>query len=142
MSEEANKDSSESTNNSKEVVAEEAATQKQENKKVDILDELIERKIVSQDQVEVALKEQKNNGKREDISSILVRMGFISDKTLSEILNADTDAKNIDLKSLIIDQNLVRKIPKGFAMQNKVVAVGLIDNTVTVATTDIFNIVV
>ena len=142
MSEEANKDSSESTNNSKEVVAEEAVTQKQENKKVDILDELIERKIVSQDQVEVALKEQKNNGKREDISSILVRMGFISDKTLSEILNADTDAKNIDLKSLIIDQNLVRKIPKGFAMQNKVVAVGLIDNTVTVATTDIFNIVV
>ncbi len=142
MSEETNKDSSESTNNSKEVVAEEAVTQKQENKKVDILDELIERKIVSQDQVEVALKEQKNNGKREDISSILVRMGFISDKTLSEILNADTDAKNIDLKSLIIDQNLVRKIPKGFAMQNKVVAVGLIDNTVTVATTDIFNIVV
>lgn len=142
MSEEANKDSSKSTNNSKEVVAEEAVTQKQENKKVDILDELIERKIVSQDQVEVALKEQKNNGKREDISSILVRMGFISDKTLSEILNADTDAKNIDLKSLIIDQNLVRKIPKGFAMQNKVVAVGLIDNTVTVATTDIFNIVV
>lgn len=139
MSEEASKDSSESTNN-KEVVAD--ATQKQENKKVDILDELIERKIVSQDQVEVALKEQKNNGKREDISSILVRMGFISDKTLSEILNADTDAKNIDLKSLIIDQNLVRKIPKGFAMQNKVVAVGLIDNTVTVATTDIFNIVV
>lgn len=139
MSEEASKDSSESTNN-KEVVAD--VTQKQENKKVDILDELIERKIVSQDQVEVALKEQKNNGKREDISSILVRMGFISDKTLSEILNADTDAKNIDLKSLIIDQNLVRKIPKGFAMQNKVVAVGLIDNTVTVATTDIFNIVV
>lgn len=139
MSEEASKDSSESTND-KEVVAD--VTQKQENKKVDILDELIERKIVSQDQVEVALKEQKNNGKREDISSILVRMGFISDKTLSEILNADTDAKNIDLKSLIIDQNLVRKIPKGFAMQNKVVAVGLIDNTVTVATTDIFNIVV
>ena len=109
---------------------------------VNILDELINRKIVSKDQIEVALKEQKNTGNREDIASIMVRMGFISDKTLSEILNANTDAKNIDLKSLIIDQNLVRKIPKGFAMQNKVVAVGLIKDTVTVATTDIFNIVV
>ena len=126
----------------KQVKKQDVKQEKQDSKKVDIIDELIEKKIVSRDQIEVALKEQKDNAKREDISSILVRMGFISDKTLSEILNADTDAKNIDLKSLIIDQNLVRKIPKGFAMQNKVVAVGLIDNTVTVATTDIFNIVV
>ena len=109
---------------------------------VDILQELINRKIVSKDQIEVAIREQKNIGKMEDIPSIMVRMGFISDKTLSEILNANTDAKNIDLKSLIIDQDLVRKIPKGFAMQNKVVAVGLFQDTVTVATTDIFNIVV
>ena len=113
-----------------------------DKKKINIIDELIKKQIISKDQVEVALKEQKDNGNREDIAAILVRMGFISDKTLSEILNANTDLKNLDLKSLIIDQNLVRKIPKGFATQNRVIAIGITKQVVTVATTDIFNIVV
>lgn len=120
-------------------IKQEDGTKKQ---KVNIIDELIKKQIISKDQVEVALKEQKNTGNKEDIASILVRMGFISDKTLSEILNANTDVKNLDLRSLIIDQNLVRKIPKGFALQNKVIAVGLVKQTVTVAATDIFNIIV
>ena len=110
--------------------------------KINIIDELIKKQIISKDQVEVALKEQKNTGNKEDIAKILVRMGFISDKTLSEILNANTNVKNLDLKSLIIDQNLVRKIPKGFAIQNKVISVGLVKKTVIVATTDIFDIIV
>ena len=110
--------------------------------KINIIDELIKKQIISNDQVEVALKEQKNTGNKEDIAKILVRMGFISDKTLSEILNANTNVKNLDLKSLIIDQNLVRKIPKGFAIQNKVISVGLVKKTVIVATTDIFDIIV
>ena len=110
--------------------------------KINIIDELIKKQIISNDQVEVALKEQKNTGNKEDIAKILVRMGFISDKTLSEILNANTNVKTLDLKSLILDQNLVRKIPKGFAIQNKVISVGLVKKTVIVATTDIFDIIV
>ncbi|MBR2141154.1 MAG: type II/IV secretion system protein [Rickettsiales bacterium] len=112
------------------------------SKNINILDELVKKQIISKDQIEVAVRERKRNDNNEDITSILVRMGFISDKTLSEILNANSDVKNFDLKSLIIDQKLVRKIPKGFATQNKVIAVGLVKQTVTVATTDIFNIIV
>lgn len=112
-------------------------------KNINIVDELLKRQMISKDQVEVALKEQKDGKNIEDISAILVRMGFISDKTLSEILNANTDVKNFDLKSLIIDQTLVRKIPKGFAIQNKVIAIGSsVKHMVTVATTDVFNIII
>jgi type II secretory ATPase GspE/PulE/Tfp pilus assembly ATPase PilB-like protein len=114
----------------------------EESKKTNIVDELIKRHMISNDQLEVALREQKSGGNKENIASILVRMGFISDKALSEILNANTDVKDLDLKSLIIDQKLVRKIPKGFATQNKVIAVGLANQIVTVAITDIFNIIV
>lgn len=112
------------------------------NDKINIIDELIKKQIISKDQVEVALKEQKDGSNKEDIARILVRMGFISDKTLSEILNANTDVKDLDLKSLIIDQKLVKKIPKGFAIQNKVIVVGAAKQTITIATTDIFNIII
>lgn len=115
---------------------------KESKHKIDVVEELIKKQIVSKDQIEVALREQKNSSENDDLASILVRMGFVSDKTLSEILNANTDVKDFDLKSIIVDQKLVRKIPKGFAIQNKVVAVGMVKQTVTVATTDIFNIVV
>lgn len=135
-----NKEEVNKKNVEKEAVVD--GSQKVSKKKVDIIDELLKKQIISKDQVEVALKEQKNDNKNEDIASILVRMGFISDKTLSEILNANTDVKDLDLKSLIIDQNLVRKIPKGFAIQNKVIAVGIVKQTITVATVDIFNIIV
>lgn len=113
-----------------------------ENKKVNVIDELLKKQIISKDQLNVAIKEQKNNGNREDVASILVRMGFISDKAISEIINASSDVKDFDLKSLILDQKLVRKIPKGFATQNKVIAVDEINHTVMIATTDVFNIII
>lgn len=141
-----------STNDNKTEEEEDTSDDNQQNdnnskdnnsKNINIVDELLKRQMISKDQVEVALKEQKDGKNTEDISAILVRMGFISDKTLSEILNANTDVKNFDLKSLIIDQTLVRKIPKGFAIQNKVIAIGSsVRHVVTVATTDVFNIII
>jgi type II secretory ATPase GspE/PulE/Tfp pilus assembly ATPase PilB-like protein len=107
-----------------------------------VVDKLIKGCIVSKDQMEVAFKEQRIGGNKEDITKILVRMGFISDKTLADVLNVNAEVKDLDLKSLILDQKLVRKIPKGFAMQNKVIAVGISKQTVTIASTDVFNIVV
>ena len=93
-------------NKTKEIVEDQKITKKEniqeikqedgtKKQKVNIIDELIKKQIISKDQVEVALKEQKNTGNKEDIASILVRMGFISDKTLSEILNANTDTPKL-----------------------------------------------
>ncbi|MDR0571345.1 MAG: GspE/PulE family protein [Rickettsiales bacterium] len=110
--------------------------------KTDILQELLKRRLISDDQIDIVLKEQKDSGTSDDIGVLLVRMGFLSDKTLSEILNADNSAKDIDLKSILIDQNLVKKIPKGFAMQNKVVTADISSKTIVVAISDVFNIVV
>lgn len=113
-----------------------------EEQKVDVIEELLKRKLITEDQVVVAQKELKNRKSNDDIGVMLVKMGFLSDKTLSEILNANNNAKNIDLKTIIIDQNLVKKIPKGFAMQNKVITADVVGQTVIVAMTDVFNIVV
>jgi type II secretory ATPase GspE/PulE/Tfp pilus assembly ATPase PilB-like protein len=111
--------------------------------RVDILKRLLDKKLVSNDQINVALKEQRDSKTTNDIGTILVKMGFLSDKTLSEILNEDNDnARDLDLKTILIDQTLVKKIPKSFALQNKVVAADISNKTIIVAATDVFNIII
>jgi type II secretory ATPase GspE/PulE/Tfp pilus assembly ATPase PilB-like protein len=68
-------------------------------------------------------------------------MGFITEGTLGEVLSESTGIKKLDLKSAIIDQRLVKKIPKGFAIQNKVIPISYTKNTITVAIADIFDII-
>ena len=110
--------------------------------KLDVIEELLKRQLISQDQINVAQKEIQDTNSSDDVGTMLVKMGFISDKTLTEILNQNTDAKDIDLKNIMIDQKLVKRIPKGFALQNKVIATDKRDNTIIVAMVDIFNIII
>lgn len=107
----------------------------------DLISELLKKQIISKDQLEVALKEQRDNNNRETIASILVRIGFVSQSTLSEILNKSSNVKNINLKSIIIDQSLIKRVPKSFAAQNLVIPISMKDDTVVVAIADIFNII-
>ena len=107
----------------------------------DLISELLKKQIISRDQLEVALKEQRDNDNKVTIAAILTRMGFVSQSTLSEILNKSSNVKNISLKSIIIDQSLIKKVPKSFAMQNLVIPISTKDDTVVVAIADIFNII-
>ncbi|MFC1659166.1 GspE/PulE family protein [Pseudomonadota bacterium] len=107
----------------------------------DIGELLLKKQIISKDQLDVALKEKKDTGTKETIGNILVKMGFITEGTLGEVLSESTGVKKLDLKSAIIDQRLVKKIPKGFAIQNKVIPISYIKNTITVAIADIFDII-
>ncbi|MDR2760403.1 MAG: GspE/PulE family protein [Rickettsiales bacterium] len=110
--------------------------------KIDIVQELLKRQLVSNDQINVAMKERADSKTNDDIGTVLVKMGFLSDKTLSEIINVDNSAKDIDLKSILIEQSLVKKIPKTFAVQNKVITADISGKNIIVATIDIFNIIV
>lgn len=110
-------------------------------KKINVEEILLERKIITKDQLDVAIKEKKDSNSSESIGSILVKMGLITDSMLGEILNSQSDNQNFDLKSTIIDQRLVHKIPKGFAIQNKVIPVSFSKNTITVAISDLYDII-
>ena len=118
-----------------ETVEEVASTRK------DIADLLLEKKIITKDQLDVALKEKQEKNLSENIGTILVNMGFITDSMLTGIINEQTGNKDFNLKTSIIDQRLVRKIPKGFAIQNKVIPVSFTKNTITVAISDLYDII-
>lgn len=102
---------------------------------------LIERKVISEDQLEIALKEQSRLKDAKNIGSILVEMGFISEGALGEILNESTGIKKFDIKAAIMDSKLIKKVPKEFAIHNKLIPVSYTHNSITIGMSDVFDIV-
>ena len=102
---------------------------------------LLSKKIITSDQLDVALKEKKDKNSNESIGNILVKMGLITESMLGEVLSAQAGSQKFDLKSSIIDQRLVHKVPKGFAIQNKTIPVSFTKNSITVAISDLYDII-
>ncbi len=109
---------------------------------VDIGARLIEKKVISEDQLQIALREQTRLNGAKTIGAIMVELGFISEGALGEILNESTGVKKFDIKSAIIDAKLVKKVPKEFAIHNKLIPVSYSKDTITVGMVDVFDIVV
>lgn len=107
----------------------------------DISARLLEKKVISEDQLVIAQKEQARLHNSKTVSAILVEMGFISESILGEILNESTGVKKFDIKASIIDVRLVKKVPKEFAMHNKMIPVSYSKDTITIAMADIFDII-
>lgn len=108
---------------------------------VDIGTRLIEKKVISEDQLTIALKEQARVKGVKTIGAIMVDLGFISEGALGEILNESSGTKKFDIKSSIIDAKLVKKVPKEFASHNKLIAVSYTQDSITIGMSDVFDIV-
>ncbi len=111
------------------------------NNNTDIGKRLLEKKVISEDQLDIALKEQARIKGAKTVGSILVDMGFISEGALGEILNESSGIKKFDIKSTIIDARLVKKVPKDIALLNKIIPINYNTDSITVGMTDIFDIV-
>ena len=107
----------------------------------DIGSRLLEKKVISEDQLQIAIKEQTRSKGLKNIGSILVEMGFVSEGALGEILNESSGIKKFDIKSAIIDSRLVKKVPKEFALHNRLIPVSYTKDSVTIGMADVFDIV-
>lgn len=103
---------------------------------------LLKKGLISEDQLETALKEQQRDGtnKKKLLGTVLVEMGFISESALGEVLTESSGVKQFDLKKAVLDPNLIKQIPKEVAIRCKAVPVSVDRDTVHVAITDIYNI--
>lgn len=108
----------------------------------DIGAKLLDKKVISEDQLHTAIKEQERCKGVKNIGAILVEMGFISEGALGEILSESSGVQKFDIKSSIIDSRLVKKIPKDFALRNKVVPVAYTKDSITIGMADVFDIVI
>jgi general secretion pathway protein E/type IV pilus assembly protein PilB len=103
--------------------------------------QLLKERVISKDQLEVVKKEQERLKNTKTIGAILVSMGFITEKALGEVLNQTTGVKKFDLKSCIVDPELLKIIPKSICVNNNLVPLFIDEKDVTIAMSDIFDIV-
>lgn len=112
------------------------------SKNVPLGQKLLEKGLVSKDQLETALTEQNSQpvGKKKMLGAILIDMGFITESTLGEVLTESSGVRVFDIKKTVLDPNLIKKVPKEISMRYKVVPVSMEEGAVRVAITDIYNI--
>lgn len=105
------------------------------------LDEiLLQKGIISNDQLLVAKKQMAIKGQG-SLGDILVSMGFVTESTLGEAISKTSGVKKFDLKSIVLDPRLVKKIPKNVALANKIIPVSIEPRKITLAIHDIYDVI-
>ena len=102
-------------------------------------EKLISLGLLTQDQLDVALREQENTNQM--LGGILVDMGFLDDATLNDILADTAGVERFDPSSTLIDPEAVRLIPKEVAMKHRLLPFSADDNAIMVAMADTNDIV-
>lgn len=105
-----------------------------------IAETLIEQQIITKDQLEIALIEQKK--KPDKLESILIKLGFVSEAVIQDIISQTLGLSRQDLSNLVADNEAIKLIPKQFAINYKILPLNFNpdDNTLSIAIADIFNI--
>ncbi|MES0327986.1 MAG: GspE/PulE family protein [Gammaproteobacteria bacterium] len=82
---------------------------------------LVEKGLATADQVDIALTEQKKNGRL--IGEILVSLGFVSESIMRDVLGQVLGISSVDLKTVVPDSLALELIPKEIAERHVVVPI-------------------
>ena len=99
---------------------------------------LVEKKLVTPDQLAEALKAQKE--KKERLGELLVSMGFISKDSLLEVLSLELSIPAVHLARYKVEPEAIAKIPKKVAEHYCLIPVSVSGSTLTVAMSDPMNV--
>ncbi|MFM5534763.1 MSHA fimbrial ATPase MshE [Aeromonas veronii] len=97
-------------------------------------DLLVQELIISDDQLQLALQQQRQTGRK--LGTTLIDLGFISEVQLLQFLARQLDVPFFDLNNLTIDAAAVPLLPEVQARRYRALAVNLTDDKVTVAMSD------
>jgi type IV pilus assembly protein PilB len=136
------KEKSSSSTTQVEKVEETALVKKPTSFSLSIGERLVAEGLISRDQLEIALKMQRENKDpaRSMLGALLVELGFITESALAEVLSESTGIEQFNPKATLLDSNLIKQIPKNIALRHKVIPVMLEDNSVYLAMADIYNV--
>lgn len=95
---------------------------------------LLERGLVTPEQLEAALEEQRRTG--ELLGRILVERGYVSKQALGEALATQRGQPYLDLAEAPVDDELVRSLPEWVVAQHRVVPVARIGEEILVGMVD------
>ena len=99
---------------------------------------LTERKVITQPQLEEALRVQQQKGGL--LGQILVTLGYATEEAVAQALTAQYGFPYLPLKHYSIDAELIRVVPENVARQYCLVPVDRIGDTLTIAMADPLNL--
>ena len=103
---------------------------------------LMQQGLLTLDQLRIVLTEQKR--KNIPIGRLLVQFGFVTEDVIRDVMARTAGQDTIDLGGVVIDPEALALVPEDFARRNRVLPVALDaeGRTLTLATTDVFKVVV
>jgi len=105
-------------------------------------DQLIDKGLITKDQVELALSEQKKSGL--PLGKMLVELGFVSESIIRDILGETLGTQSVELKNVIPDSDAIKLISKDIAQKYTILPIVYHRQSkkIDIAMTDIHNIIV
>src|SRR5205085_9554364 len=94
-------------------------------------DRLISAGMISPDQLDFALKEQKRTGER--LGTILRQLNLITEDDLAKILAEAAGIEHVSVRNLSIDPEVVKVLAESVARKFKVFPIAVENSSVTVA---------
>jgi type IV pilus assembly protein PilB len=101
-------------------------------------DLLLKAKLITPEQLDLALKSQKEEGGK--LGEALVRVGVVSEAAITETLSQQFGVPSIDLSSFEIDPNVIKIVPGDVARKYGVLPVNKTGATLTIAMGDPTNV--
>jgi type II secretory ATPase GspE/PulE/Tfp pilus assembly ATPase PilB-like protein len=113
----------------------------EQRKKLRLGELLIQQGLITADQLRIALTEQKNH--QMPIGRLLVRLGFVTEAVIRDIMARTIGQESIDLTQVVVDADSIKLVPQEFARRHRVLPIAFDGNerSLTVAITEVFNVV-
>jgi type IV pilus assembly protein PilB len=99
---------------------------------------LLDQDIITQEQLDEALEEQKRSGRL--LGKILIDLGYATEEAILEALGSQIDMKVSDLSSIEIPKETIDKVPASLAQVYNIVPVKFENDILTIALSDPLNI--
>lgn len=95
---------------------------------------LIDKKLITAEQLDEALKEQKKSGGF--LGNVLLKLRYISQDELFPVLAEQLGVEYVKLRSREIDPGVIEKVPAKFASHYKLIPLDMKGNVLTIAVTN------
>ncbi|MGZ5780144.1 MAG: GspE/PulE family protein, partial [Burkholderiaceae bacterium] len=113
-----------------------------EKRKLPLGTQLIQKGVISEDQLRIALTEQKRSGV--PLGKLLISLGFVTEATVREALSENLNQQSTDLTGMVVDATAIKMITKDIAKRYRVFPLEFDKNkrNLTLAMSDPSNIIV
>ena len=101
-------------------------------------DQLLEAGLISNEQLDLALLEQKRSDKL--LGTVLKELGFVTEQEISALLAQAAETENIDLENIEIDAETLAAVPFNIAKELSLIPIKSEGNSLTIAMSDPFDV--